>query len=319
MTRFLFITIITFTFFSCKKEISNEFVPDPGNPYNDTAWATTVSPAAPVNEIFQMFSKPSQTNPLDAIAGGTTNFNNDLQVIFPAKACGENVTGNIQISVDHLKTKGDIIRFGKPTMSGDKLLVSAGAFNVRVLQNTSALSLKDDKSIIIRYRVPYPDAGMKIFYGDTSVNNREGFTWVEANDGTSAVRTTPSTSDTAYFYELICKKLEWVNCDKFFNEGGERTKVSVILPVNFTNKNTAVFLVSQDQFIVARCRTDEQNRLFFLENMPVGKAFTIVSISKIGNDLYLATKNITISKNLNAELSPGKKAEQEIADFLDSL
>jgi len=319
MTRFLLITIITFTFFSCKKEISNEFVPDPGNPYNDTAWTTTVSPAAPVNEIFQLFSKPSQTNSLNVSEGGAVDFDDDVQIIFPAKACGENVTGNIQIAIDHLKTKGDLIRFGKPTMSGDKLLVSAGAFNVRVLQNTSVLSLKDNKSIIIRYRAPHPDPGMKVFYGDTSVNSREGFTWVEANDGISSVRTTPSTSDTAYFYELVCKKLEWVNCDKFFNEGGDRTKVSVILPVNFTNKNTAVFLVSKDQFMVARCSADEENRLFFLENMPVGKAFTIVSISKIGSDLYLATKNITISKNLNAELSPEKKAEQTIADFLDSL
>ena len=318
MTRFLFIIIITFTFFSCKKEISNEFVPDPGNPYNDTSWATAVSHTAPVNEIFQMFSKPSQTNSIDVSAGGTVNFNNNLQIIFPEKACGESVTGNIQIAVDHLKTKGDMIRFGKPTMSGDRLLVSAGAFNVRVLQNTSALSLKDDKTIIIRYRVPYPDHDMKVFYGDTSVNSREGFTWVEANDG-SSLRTTPSTSDTAYFYELICKKFEWVNCDKFINDGGERTKVSVILPVNFTNKNTAVFLVSTEQFTVARCRADAQNRLFFLENMPVGIPFTIVSISKIGNDLYLATKDIIISENLNSELSPQKKTEQEISDFLDSL
>jgi hypothetical protein len=318
MKRSFFFPIILLIFFSCHKEISNEFVPDPGNPYNDTSWTTSISANAPVNEIFQLLSKPSETNSLDAAAGGTVNFNNGIQVTLPSKACGEGLSGNMKIDVDFLGTKGDMIRFGKPTMSGNQLLISGGAFHIHVSQNASQLSLKEDKTIVIKYRSAHPATDMKVFYGDTSVNSREGFTWIPANDRTSSVRPVRQ-GDTAYFYQVICKKFEWVNCDKFFNGGGERTKVSVILPVNFTNKNTAVFLVSKDQFMVARCRTDEQNRLFFIENMPTGNAFTIVTVSKIGNDLYLGTKDITVSKNLNVELSPGKKNQQEIDDYLNSL
>ena len=80
MKRPFFFAIILLISFSCHKEISNEFVPDPGNPYNDTSWTTSISANAPVNEIFQLLSTPSETNSLDAATGGTVNFNNGIQV-----------------------------------------------------------------------------------------------------------------------------------------------------------------------------------------------------------------------------------------------
>jgi hypothetical protein len=316
MKHYFFFLLLLVTFFSCTKEASDEFITDPGNPYNDTAWVQTIPAVAPVNEVFQIFSKPSETNSFEAAIGDTLNLSNGLEVIFPPNACGPAVTGTLQLSVDQLRTKGDLVRFGRSTLSNDELLVSGGAFNIHVSQRASHPVLADDKYISIKYPAANPASSMNIFYGDTNINSREDFNWVKANDNSYA---SWGVSGTDSFYKLTCRKFDWINCDKFLNSGSDLTKVSVILPANFTNKNTAVFLISTDELLVARCKADPANRLFYLSNIPVGKQFEILTLSKIGYDLFLGTENINITTNIVVHVSPEKKSQEDISTYLDSL
>lgn len=318
MNRLWFFVLITFIFFSCKKENSNEFIPDPNNDYNDTAWAQTIPVNAAVNELFQMLAPPSQAKSFDVATGAALNYNNDVEITFSANSPATPASGDANVSIDHISSKGDVIRFGKTTTSGDQLLVSGGAFRISVVQNGESLQIANGKTIRIKFPALERDWAMQVFYGDTSVNSREGFTWVQSDDSIM-LRQTPGGTDTGYFYEMISKKFDWVNCDRFYNATGNLTKVSVILPVNFTNKNTAVFLVSTKDFLVARFRADYEHRLFYFENIPVDEAFKIVTVSKISNDLYLGTKQTTITKDIIIEVSPEKKTVQDIGDYLDAL
>src|SRR5689334_20131549 len=109
MNRILFLAIVTFIFFSCRKENSNEFITDPDNP----AWVTTISPNAPVNQVFQTLSAPSEDSSFDADAGGTVNFPGQVQIIFQQKAFGAGVSRKLKVELTYLRTKGDMIRFGK--------------------------------------------------------------------------------------------------------------------------------------------------------------------------------------------------------------
>ena len=56
-----------------------------------------------------------------------------------------------------------------------------------------------------------------------------------------------------------------------------------------------------------------------LPDVPVGKDVIIVSISKIGNDFYLDHQQVTVTNNIKVKLSPAKKTEQELIDFLNTL
>jgi hypothetical protein len=323
MKPFLFFSIIILSFFSCKKESSNEFITDPGNPYNDTSWTKSIPAAAPVNEIFQILASPSEDSAFDATNGKSINFSNYLQINFPAN--GFNAGGNAKAQVIYLKTKGDMIRFGKPTTSGDKFLISGGAFLINVTGNNQSLSVQQNKQITIRYTTLHIDPQMTLFYGDTSVNSTDGFTWVASPD---TLTTKPVTAwyynrdsgNVLYGYEILSRKCHWINCDHYADFGNlPRTKVFSTLPANFTNKNTGVFLVFKDIFSVARMIGDADNHLFFTKDVPVGKDVIVVSISKIGEDFYLAQKQVTVTENINVKLSPEKKTEQEISDYLDSL
>ncbi len=91
------------------------------------------------------------------------------------------------------------------------------------------------------------------------------------------------------------------------------------MPVNFTNNNTAVFLVFNDIFCVARFNADVVNHLFYVQDVPINKKVTIVSISKIGTDFYLVTKEVIVTENLIVKLNPENKTLQDINDYLNSL
>lgn len=313
----LLATLITVVLFSCTKENSDEFIPNPGNPYNDTTWSESVTPDASINKLFELLSPPSETDSFDLATGSTLHFANGLQISVPAHGCVEADEGLADIAVDFLKSKGDFIRHAKPSTSNGDLLVSGGAIQLTVIQNGTILHLSDDKTISISYPTAEPDPSMTVFYGDVSLNDREGFNWIEANDNISKVEI--AHTDTADLYEIVSRKFEWINCDHYLNYSGDLTRISVILPPNFTNNNTAAFLVSTNDFIVARFNADVPNRTFYVNNIPVGEPFMIITISKIGDDLYLGTHDVTISNGLTVELSPEKNTQEEIGGFLDSL
>jgi hypothetical protein len=156
---------------------------------------------------------------------------------------------------------------------------------------------------------------MKVFYGDTTVANLDNFTWVPADS--QRVNTWRDGSISGY--ELFCKRFDWINCDKFTDTTNPRTTVSVILPVNFTNNNTAVYLVFKDIMSVVRMYANIANRLFYSNKVPINSDVIIVSISKIGDNFYLGTKETTVTKNLVVRLSPEKKTKKEIDDYINSL
>jgi hypothetical protein len=316
MNRCLSVIIVTVIFVSCKKEASDEFLLDPSNSLNDTAWRASILADAPVNKIFEGLSPLPQTASFDVQRVHKLEFNDYLQITFPGNACigesGEKISGMAKIEVDYLKTRGDMIRFKRATTSYDRILESGGAFNIRVSQNGKQLKIAPQKFIIIRYRSSKTDPNMNIFYGDTTVTNLDNFTWVPAADS-------PRINTWRDGYELFCKKFNWINCDKFTDTTNPRTTVSVILPVNFTNNNTAVYLVFKNILSVVRMYANITNRLFYSNNIPINSNVTIVSISKLGDNFYLGTKETTVTKNLVVRLSPEKKTKKQIDDYITSL
>jgi len=319
MNRYFSVIIITVIFISCKKEASDEFLLDLNNPLNDTTWKTNILADAPVNKIFEMLSTPSQTGSFDAKRDYTVHFNDYLQIKFSGNSCkgdgGESISGTVKVEVEYLKTRGDMIRFKRSTTSYDRILESGGAFNIKVTQNGRRLKLVPDKVMIIKYRNSKADQQMNVFYGDTTVNNLDNFTWVPADS--QRINTWRDGSISGY--ELFCKRFNWINCDKFTDTTKPRTTVSAILPVNFTNNNTAVYLVFKDMLSVVRMYANVTNRLFYFDNVPANSKVTVVSISKIGDNIYLGTKEATITRNLVVKLSPDKKTKKEVDDYINSL
>jgi len=321
MKTLMHVLLIAVLFTACTKEASNEFVNDPTNPQNDTTWITgNVDSNAPVNTLMESLALPYLVDSFDIVSGGVLHCDNNGEINIPANCLDQAVTGKVKVEYLYLKTKGDMVRNAKPAISNNRILISGGAFFLKVSSGGNNYQLAENAKIKILYNNPSPDNAMRLFYGDTSVNSMDGFTWQLANDssGVTTWRNEDSSGVTTG-YQLLSKKFGWINCDKFADTSVTRTRLVDTLPVNFTNKNTAVFAVFKDQWSVLRLYADAANKYFYVDNIPLGSKIILLSISKIGNDYYLGSKEVTVTTDKIEGLEPQVTTKENISSFIDSL
>lgn len=327
MKNVVYILLLSVLVASCSKENSDVFQPYTNNPLNDTTWVEQPAVTSSVNRLTEIFSTATKSDSIEVSVGATMKVSEFLEVTLPplfAKfSNGAAVQGKARVEVTFLRRKGDYIRFDRPTTSFGKILESGGAVFIRVIKEGQELIPDAARAITLRIRDVNPLPNMKVFYGEQALTsaNASSFNWVQSTDtsGNVKIYTKQDSSGIYYGYEFVTKKFNWVNCDRFIDSTLPKTRISAVLPPNFTSSNTAVYAVFKDQKIIVRLNAEYLTRSFFAVNMPIGKKITLVSISKIGDDLYLATKDPIVEANLRVSLTPERKTKAEIDTFLDAL
>lgn len=314
---------------SCSKENSNEFHPYPDKEINDTNWYSVVPQAARVRQLDSIFAIHPLTDSVN-VANGDTIHLDSIDVIFPPNFCtgaGGATVAKAKIEIIMLRTKGDMVRVDRPTMSYDRLLVTGGALNIRATYNGLPVSMAQGKMIriamITKMSNTTPSQNMRVFYGKEDAYPAtavQTFTWVPSDSGsTSFVQGFTDTATGLKGYEFFSNRFGWVNCDYFSDTTQPRTKVSISLPTNFTNANTNVYAVFQNPDIVAQLIGNPVTKTFNINNIYVGKVVTFVTMSYIDGKLYFGSKLVTIAPNMNLNITPELKTKQQIELFLQSL
>lgn len=327
---YIFLLLTNVFFFSCSKKNKDVFVAYANDPQNDTAWVDQPSITSPVYKIPKIFSIAPKEDSFDVAAGASIHFSEGLDIIFPSAgfkyANGTAVTGKVKIHITHLNKKGDFIRFALQTTSFDKLLATGGAFFVRITKQGQELVLEPAKNIMLLIREASPVYNMKVFYGEQLllppiplvINSM--FTWALGIDISDVnVFSGQDALGTYRAYELISKRLNWISCNYFIDGGQSKTRTTVVLPLNFTNKNSLVFAVFKDQKTVLQFEGHGSSKSFVSENIPFSKKIILVSISKIGEDIFLGSKEATADKNERVNITPERKTKAEVDQFLDAL
>jgi hypothetical protein len=320
---------------SCQKELSSygDITRYDNHPLNDTVWQNTLPGTASVHALFRLLAPVVSIDSFPVTKDTTLNFGDSLEISFTAGSCtapgapGVPVSGIAKLELFHLRSKGDYIKAFKPTTSNSYLLESAGAFFLRVTKDGKELVLLPGTSIKIRFLADgEPKPNCQVF------NGREGnpipesgidtaFNWVRDTDS-SWIRTfqKPGGTGTVKGYEMLIKNLRWAAAERYLDSTAPKAKLSVILPLNYTNKNTAAFAVFADHKTVVHLKADYASRTFAALNIPKGKKFRIVTITKIGEDMYLGTKDVDdIGTTVAFSVNPEKKSLQEIIQFLNTL
>ena len=331
MKNLAFILFLSLFMASCSKENSDSFFPYTNNLVSDTAWAQQVPPNSEGFRLMESLMTPPIHDSLIGATGAVFNFPNHLQVTIPPNGLsflnGTVCTGNIRMEVVQLRRKGDMVRFSRPTTSYGKLLESGGSFFIRATNNGQELIVSPSAIIKIKYRQPSPNQRMSIFYGVQNFNSpfpigtNPGFTWTPATDSSfvNIFQQQDSLGAIIRGYELFIKKLRWVSAGYFIDSTVPRTRVNVILPRNFTNLNTNVFAVFNNENIVVELNPEFSTRTFITVNIPTGKPITIVTLSKLGADLHLGTRQVTITANQPVTVQPELKLKPQIEQFLQNL
>jgi hypothetical protein len=328
---------------ACNKEISNNngFTPYADNPLNDTVWIKNIPGDAAIYKLADtIFHHNVMVDTFDLAKDQVFEFGDSLEIEFHANSFslgtgnpssgGVNTTptdGKAIIEILRIQTRGDFIKAYRPNNSFGAPIETASGFFIRVEKNGQELMLIPDSTIKIKYSdIQDPVTNMQVFYGRESSPFPNGaldeaHTWVRDQD-TSWIKTFVKQSGNSYRrgYEIIAKKLRWISAERFLDSTVAKTNIYAILPPNFTNKNTQVFVSFDKNRTVLALNGDLNTRSFTTKNIPLKAKINLISISKIGGDFYLGTKLVNdVGTVINYSITPEKKTLGQILDYLNSL
>ncbi|MFM6925447.1 MAG: hypothetical protein ACKOU7_08085 [Ferruginibacter sp.] len=309
---------------ACQKDI-DVFVPDPGQLNGpDSTWQNTITASMPVSLLKNSLLTAPYLDSINVnanIATVSTPFG--IQVNFPPNCCvnaaSQPVTGKVDIEIQVVKKKGDMIRLDKPSTYNDTMLVTAGQLFIRLKKEGQPLQLAPG----VRFNINYIDLPtnplVKFFMGDET--NAQVFNWLPTPEpNLDTIIITPQS------YQVYTKRLRWISIAQQV-EMNTVAKVSVAADMAnyFTNANTIAFTVFKDLRSVVAMRPDLTTRKFITGKLPVGKAITVVVISKQGNDYYLGTES-AVTQNPSStpavqqvHIVPVKKSLADIIAYLNTL
>lgn len=305
---------------SCHKDV-DIFTPT-GNPVGlDTNWLSIVTSGSPISELKHALVKDNFIDSLDCTIGGTIQTQQSMTItVTPASLLfpnGSLASGKIFIESILIRQKGDMIRVDRPTTSHDRLLISGGEVFIRIRKENEELHLAPGKRIYMRYSDPAPSTAMRLFFGDES--NFERFNWIPNQDSLSSLGFGTPNSPA---YEFATPNLRWINCDHFSDSSGPRVTVVASLPIDYTNANTAVYLVFHDTNSLMGMYGNASTKKFASGKISVGKQAIVVSITKKGtNSFYLAHENIvtSLSGTVATQVVPLSPHPTSIADIKSYL
>ncbi len=312
-------------FSSCQKDLEF-FVPDPGQVNGpDSTWHNVISNNFPVAALKNTLLLPSQKDSFIINTNIVTLTTSEgLQCSFTAgsllNSANQPATGMIRLESHLLKKKGDMIRMGTPTTSIGRMLVSGGAYYLRLIKDGMPLTLSQNGHTYVKYSDANVSGLMSVFNGVDAANVT--FTWLPSLDTLNNKVTALNQS-----YEILSNRLGWINCDYFYDTTGiPRTTVTAVLPAYYTNANTVAYTVFNEMRSVIGMYGNETTRKFSTGKLPSNKQVTVVIISKQGDDYYLGHQQaITNTPVLGSNgdqlvmVTPVKTSIENIKAYLNTL
>jgi hypothetical protein len=317
----------------CAKDV-DKFIPDPIITYKGD-----------IGRFFEAAREDlTQTTPINIDFPTAVVTPRKTVLIFQPKSLldpkGKEVSGEVQIHILELLTRGEILLYGIPTHSHGKLLSSGGEFFVTASQDGAPLKLKHGAPVRILTDVKgSPQMRMELFYGnETNTPDETSTTWDEADGNPSvwnniAVTEWVALADsqqiiTGFGYECFSDSLDWINFDVFENiPQSQRTNVCITLPEEYGNVNTIIFMVFKDLKSVLMLPGDPLQKRFcnFYQQsiqvpVPTGAPVTFLVISEQGDDTYYFVRKESVLEQGHEEfLFPVKTELAVIQSAIEKL
>lgn len=321
----LLLTTTLIVFSACKKD-SDIFIMDQAQATaQDTVWQNTLTTTMPAALLKNSLSLGSVSDTFQ-ISDNTTTLKSltGLDFTFPGMSCLDTynnaITGDVELKTLLVKSKGDLIRMGTPTVSDDdQLLVSGGTFYTGLKKAGNKLHLNNGVNFNVRYYESTHYPNIQVFNADGAGPNRFG--WIKNDDITN--NNVLSNNDSL---SITSNKLNWVNCGYYYDFTGiDKTSIVTDMPKNFTNTTTIVYLAFKNIRSVVELYGDANSYKFSSIDIPAGQDATLIVMSKQGTDYYFGTQDITtqapaaVGKPQTISINPAKSSLENIKTYLSSL
>jgi hypothetical protein len=313
---------------SCQKTTQGSFVPIVGF---DTTWNST--------DTFPQLTSSIETPPVtDSFNcndnnGAQVSIGDSVEIIFPAGGCLTtpnnpssriNTNAKVKIELTTLTSKADFIKHRISSTSKGNLLQFGAYLDLKLSYKGDTIYWDSTLSKQIKVAVrtsgsnPLQSPQFYTFQYDTTAKDTS---WVAVNLPVIPTHVGVTggglyNQNGYLFYTNIVGKF---GCGNLLPGSSATTRVNVILPVNFTNKNTIVFAVFNNSNTVVRLKSNPQGKSFDVTSIPTPSDITLLSISKLGNDYYLGTDRVIAIDSSPFSFTPTKLDLSSIDKFLRSL
>ncbi len=334
MKRIFIFVLLTGFIVSCKKETSTGFVLNNNLQINDTTWSNSTSIQSLAKDIT---ADIKLTEFLDTVM--LTNvgiddddkiFNNDnFRVAIPKNSLVNTITnktfskGTVKIKLQASTSTGSFIRnFCSCTYNGHQGQ-SVGFFNISIYNKDTLMSVKSGSSIhlLIKDSLIKPQPQSVMVYSGNGYNvTDDNFAWQVDNYSSQHLDFWFPQGSSPRGYDVTLNKLGWISLTAVDNTPINNNKINVYLPVNFTNKNTLVYVVHNNSKNIARLDADFPSRTFSHTNITSNQNVSLVTISKIDNQYYLGYKTVNYTTQQTIfKVDPQPVTIANVIDYLNTL
>ena len=160
---------------------------------------------------------------------------------------------------------------------------------------------------------------MKFYEGTYLTNLDSLFTWKQTTNGYITTWDSTSQGSANKAFQIYTRSANWISCSNLLDTSSGTTRLNVTLPLNFTNKNSFVFAVFNNNNTAIRLATDFSTRSFYSLHVPLNSSITLLSISFIDNQFYFGTRSVTVTNANRFSVTPAKSSISNIISVLDNL
>jgi len=276
-------------------------------------------PAAQTQSVLVLNNREADT--LFVTAGGVRIFLNHLDQLFsnaagvvvPCSTCPD-----FRLEVIEIQGKGDLIARNTGTVTTEnRVLESDGILYLKATCNGQELQLTQGNLLKIQIPGTLPLIANQLF-SNTS-GTMDVFTgWSGANHPVTAVEWQVSgTPPFQLGYQLLVPSLRWVCAGRMLEE--PNSSYCVELPLGFSDQNTQVFMVFENMQSVVPLKYQAADFRFCAPFVPQGFPVQVVTVSKLGDQFWLGTKEDETGGTNTLSLQPQKMSEQQVIDFIKNL
>jgi hypothetical protein len=325
--KYIYTVLLLLVFASCEKEATSIFTPNASNAFNDTTWQENT-----LTNNFE-FAELASSPLIDTIISNipaTFFINDSLSVYVPANAY-------TYANKQPITTATKIVIKAWPFLSKEAFISNAVATNSYLqlvdllcyfkvqLQTITGETIQWDETKNAQIKLKSRSNNIQLY------SNHKGFVGanIKYNNSNWITHFTPYTQ--AQFFTTIgigsnipdigfqTNNIANIAFGKTIDTTNLKTRVNIILPPNYTNKNTQCFVVFKNSNTVMQLFSEPVLKYFYCLNIPLQTNAAIISISKINNDFYLASANI-IANNANPyKLTPIKLSLAQLKEKLKAL
>lgn len=201
-----------------------------------------------------------------------------------------------QIEVIELLTLKDMILAQKPTVSGNKLLTTGGAFYLNATKDGKQLTMSISNPLTFIVNTKSTDKSMVLFVENQNLG------WINTDSLNNIQRDTTNRSGLGIeykpHYKLFPPTLGWINIDKFANYGGKMTTLKFTCE-NAPTESLYIYLVFPSLNSVMLVDKDKEFPL------PVGEKIKVIAFAATEDKkvfTYFENKTIQENQTINIKL-----------------